>query len=1185
MANTVRAKNKGLFTFKNYYSQVPEGSMSKASNVVIDRDDIVEPRRGLKQYGNALSNTTYRALQLLDYKTRLLRHVSNNTLQYDSTGNGDFANFTGTFSPAETGYRIRSVEQNGNLFFLTSDGVKKISASTANDLATASIITAGGVKSLSLSVIADYTSIGFLEPQKQCAYKIVWGYKDNNENLILGVPSERVIVQNLKLTDPSGNSNANTKITSNIPAQILNYPADIKNKYFYQIYRTIQTSVDIDPGEEFNLVFEDFPTSGELTAGQITNISDITPDDIRVSGTLLYTNPTSGEGIGQASEAPPFAKDITSYKEYTFYANTSTVHRLFLDYLSIEGIVSTDELKLTDGTTTRTYEYQGEVETYTLDYSLTSVADYKNTVSPYTAKYFTIDAATVQDVVAERSYYLWFQDSTAPNPEVDPQVSGKLGIKVDIAGLLNVDDIATEIKDTLEGINGTIDFNTTVDTALDTITIVNANNGYVQASPTTTVANLSISKDGNGLGEDSTTFKIFLPRKPAISDIYGPSTSQQLEQVALSTINVINDDSSAFIYGFYQSSSETTPGKILFEQRVTTGASFWFYTVDGFEDQFTPTIGNSSTSKTALSTNEVRPNRVYYSKYQQPEAVPLTNYFDVGPRDKRIQRIVSLRDALFIFKEEGVYRVTGDTAPFVVQEFDSSVYIRSIDSVAVLNNQIYALTSQGVTTVTDSGVQVITRGIEDIFSQITHSGVSFKTSTFGVAYETDRAYLLFTIKETNDSVATICYRYNTFTNSWTSFDVSATCGIVKFDDDKLYIGASDIPYIEQERKNLDISDYCDREYERTISDDSIDGTTIILNSNDNVEAGDAISQVQYLTIAQFNRVLNKLDIDGQVNDNDYLSTLEAVIGSNLRNKLVSLAAKLDSDSGVSDIDYSDKIGTKSGVGVSVAIGSGTVTITSAAHGLLNNRYIGISSSTTTPSIDGVYKVSNVTLNTYDIEATVTVSGTCNYATDNSNFKDQQSCFNILVDKLNNDVGVFYSNYPLSTDSVEYRAIVADTSTEAIAVFSTIASSTVIQQQAFIVGPVTIYKAIESIVVYNPIFGEDPSSQKQFSEGTFRFEANNYSTVNIGYATDLSPSFEMQEFQDIGTGEWGNYSWDAANWGGVQAPIPVRALIPRQKQRATFIVAKMTHKVAIQKYSLMYISINMRPYSTRAYKGK
>lgn len=1176
--NPLTIKAKGLHTFKNYYSDFPEGALTRASNVVIDRDNIIEPRPGFKQFGSVLSSASLRTKQLFEYKTRLLRHVSNNTLQYETDQLGTFANFSGTFTEPETNIRIKSVEQNGNLYFLTSDGVKKLSASSADALSSANIISAGGVKALSLSGTADYTTIGFLEPQKQVAYEVIWGYKDQNENLILGVPSQRFIIQNLKLVDASGNSNSNTKLSFNIPAQILNYPTAIKENYFYQIYRTIQTGLSIDPGQEFNLVFEDFPTSAELTAGVVSNISDITPDDIRVSGTLLYTNPTSGEGINQANEAPPFAKDIATFKGYTFYANTSTVQRLFLDYLSVEGIVAGNVVSVTNGTTTKSYSYQGQLETYTITYSDTGVpaTDKANfTNAGGVAKYFTIDAATIKNVPAERSYYLWFFNTN----ETDPAVAGKLGIKVDISTDTTADNIATRIKSTLDGVNGTIDFNTTVNTTTNTVVIKTANNGWVQGSPTETITGtFAIVKAGTGLGENISTGRIFLPNKPLASEIFGPSTSQQLEQVAISTIDVVNGDTTGFIYGFYQSGPETIPGKMLFEQRTPTGSEFWFYTLNGIEGQFNPTIGNSATVKDALSTNEVRSNRVYHSKFQQPEAVPLVNNFDVGPRDKRIQRIISLRDALFIFKEEAIYRVTGDVAPFNIQEFDSSVFIRGVDSACVLNNQIYALTSQGVITVTDTGVGVISRNIENIFSQITRPDFAFQTATFGVPYETERAYLLFTVKEKTDTTATVCYRYNTFTQTWTSWELSKTCGLVKFHDNKLYLGASDIAYIEQQRKNLEITDYADREYELSIGANAISNNIILISSVATAGVGDAISQIQYLTIAQYNRLLRKLDIDTQVSSTNYESVLTAIVGDNLRNKIIDLANKLDLDPVIADSDYFNNINSKSGTLATVALGTGTVTITKASHGLNAGRYVTLSNSTTTPAINGIYKVESVTTNTFNITATVTTIGNVDFITADSDFRDIQGCFNVIITKLNNDAGVSFSNYEFSSGTIEYRAILDEVNTS-------ISEVTVVQQKQFIVGPIILYKAIPTVIQYAPIFGGDPTMQKQFSFGTFRFEANNFSKLKVSYASDLSPSFEDEEFEEIGTGEWGDNSWDSANWGGIAAPIPIRTFIPTQKQRCSFIVPKLEHKVAIQKYALMYVSLVVRPYSTRSYKGK
>jgi hypothetical protein len=44
---------------------------------------------------------------------------------------------------------------------------------------------------------------GFLPPNSEVAYRIIWSYKDNNENLVAGAPSSRLVISN------SSTSNAN----------------------------------------------------------------------------------------------------------------------------------------------------------------------------------------------------------------------------------------------------------------------------------------------------------------------------------------------------------------------------------------------------------------------------------------------------------------------------------------------------------------------------------------------------------------------------------------------------------------------------------------------------------------------------------------------------------------------------------------------------------------------------------------------------------------------------------------------------------------------------------------------------------------------------------------------------------------------------------------------------------------
>ena len=204
MQSNVTVNAAGLFTQPNILN-VPPGALTVASNVVIQRQNVIEPRRGFNLYGEPFGSATDRLKQLIYYKGRILRHF-NSTLQYD-TGTQDnagievFNSFAGSYTEPQAGLRIKSVESNGNLYFTTNNGIQKISATAAGDFTTASgyITPAGGVQALDLQASIVQTqgeTAGFLPNDSTVAYRVVWGIKDANQNLILGVPSQRAEVYN-----------------------------------------------------------------------------------------------------------------------------------------------------------------------------------------------------------------------------------------------------------------------------------------------------------------------------------------------------------------------------------------------------------------------------------------------------------------------------------------------------------------------------------------------------------------------------------------------------------------------------------------------------------------------------------------------------------------------------------------------------------------------------------------------------------------------------------------------------------------------------------------------------------------------------------------------------------------------------------------------------------------------------
>lgn len=1156
-SQSVTIKAKGISTLNNPFSAVPEGSLYEALNIVIDRNEVIEPRRGLTQYGNTFGDGTDRAKQLFNYKDVILRHVLNE-LQYDSDLEGTFLPFAGSaVNEIQSGLRIKGIEANGNFYFTTLTGIKKLSAKSAADFPNISIQDAGVAKALDVSATPNYSNSGFLEANSKVAYRLLWGYRDNNDNLLLGSSSARTVVYNVSTTN-SCFVNLETAIPNEIQS----------TNYFYQLYRTGITTGDLtptvqepfDPGDEMYLVFEESLTSADILAGKV-EITDITPEDFRKNGTLLYSNPSSGDGIESANEKPPFAKDIALYKNYTFYANTSTVQRLNFSFLSIQDFVTNvTNFVVQDGTSTNTYLFQGSQETYTATFTGSAATDFYN-VAPGTAKYMTLESAN--DLI---KYCVWWYQSV--NDE-EPALPGYLNIKVDLsAGIPSLTDVIDKTE--LAILASTNDFN--VEVIGTVMTIPCANNGYVTDTPVETVSNgfFTITKDDNGTGEDAANKKIFLPRIPTGTE-NGPTVSQQLEQVATSLINVLNEEDN-IVYAYYQSGFNDVPGDVLLEQQDTTGPVFWLTSNEG--QAFNPTLPASGNA--VSSTNEVSPNRIYYSKLQQPEAVPLANYIDIGPKDREIKRIIALRDSLFIFKEDGIYRLSGDNPTFTVAPFDFSTQVLAADTAIVLNNQIYAFSTQGVCQVTDTGVQIISRPIENQLLRIIQYP-AYKTASFGVSYETDRSYILWLPSSNTDEVATIAFRYNTFTSCWTKWNKTQTCGIVNFADDKLYCGAGDANFIEKERKTLTRTDHADRQYTLQLLLNGVNNKTLTLNSLTEVVVGDVLIQAQYLTANSFNQLLDKLDRDIGVGEHDYDQLLHFDPGQDMRSKLNDLSLKLDADTKIQYTDFNSDIGDYNYTISAIAPTGGNMTVitTSTNHNILPTRYISVSGT----SVDGTYKVVSVTADTITINRVFTAGDTTGtLQTVVNDFRDMQSCYNIITNVLNNDNSVFYTNYPTSTGTVEFEMVV-------LAVDKKTNSVTVKFNPALLFGDITLYKAIKSDVIWNPIYFQDPSLTKQVREGTMIFENSNFSKVSIAYGTDLSPSFVPTIFEGPGlsVGDWGYFNFGSANWGGVAAPIPLRTYIPLDKQRCRFMNIRFTHAVAFEKYAIYGLSLTYRIVSTRGYR--
>lgn len=1289
-SNTIKAA--GLYTYLSELN-APEGSQVVADNVNIDELGVITPRRGFSDYGNALPSSTFRVKQILEYKNRIIRHY-NNVLQFDD-GSGNFSTFSGSFEEVEPGFRIKSKEINGNYYFTSSDGIKKISATSSSQFTTAAgyVVDAGAPKAIDLNGKTLPNDSGFLPPQSKVAYKVLFGYKDTNNVLILGTPTSRFVVTNnstdinipestnveFKTTgtnfignyftvdavnnsyyvwysdaagstaepqdsitigrtgievsilsadtaqevaektanvlfselaneftitintatikfvskesgDVSDITNGNITSPTDIEVTVLQQgevsqgknanceittviPEGVTTDYFIQLYRTSVITVtegltlnDIDPGEDCNLVYEEAITG---SPGDTITIEDITPNDFRDTGTPLYNNPISGEGLLQTNDQPPISKDIELFNGFTFYSNTKSFHRYQFSIVSVDdfGNLETDfVIANEDGQ--RTYTFAGTQEE--VEITCDTVANTNETNGANPNSYITLYSAN-----DERKYYIWFDKGSGE----DPLVENATGIKVELsaAGISASDNVAQYLELALLDFD---DFN--ISATATTVTVQNINNGASTdadtptSDPATDIGGVWAINVTDGSGEDSAN-------NYALWSIL-PSVGQSIEETARSLVRVINKDVNSPVKATYLSGQNDLPGKILFENRqledkpfyisvrnsgsignniggefnpelpvindtvvsidsapldatvtrvestahgLSTGDEVYLYApnntpainnkytitvfdVNNFDVNFTTTSGDSTDAFFFLaqeeSDNLTSPNRLYYSKLQRPEAVPFVNYVDVGSKDEPIERILALRDTLFILKTDGVYTLTGFAAPFSVRLLDSTSTIIAPDSARLLGNQIYSLMDDGVSTITESGVTLISRSIENQIQAATDTSIDYRLKTFGVSYESDKAYILWLPQKSEDETATQAFRYNYFEKTWTRWTTSATSGRAS-NNQLLYIGSGDREYMQRERKNRNRTDFSDRNFTLQIPNNSVENSKVNLSSYTEVEIGDVLVQNQYITVDKFNNLLVKLDIDPGLILSNYESRFKVKAGDNIAQAVEDLNSGLISD------------------GVTVV-------------------YRGPFS--------------------------------------NSDWEDLKDKYNLLIGDLNAEIcETLYKNYNLIENITSYESIVIDKNI--LRPYKN--EITTLIEPRFFEGDVEVFKAIKTEIQWNPLHFGDPSAQKQFSRGTIILDQNNFTQATVSYSSDLSQGFVPIVKKGKGVGYWSSGNWGDTDlyWGGNGNDVPIMSIIPREKQRGRYLNVKFEHSIARESFRILGVTSVIRVVSARAYR--
>lgn len=289
--------------------------------------------------------------------------------------------------------------------------------------------------------------------------------------------------------------------------------------------------------------------------------------------------------------------------------------------------------------------------------------------------------------------------------------------------------------------------------------------------------------------------------------------AEQIDFTARALVKAVDRDLTAPFYAKYLSSNTSEIGQILLESKTfdTNAIQARAETTavgQAFSPEFPAAFGT-----TVQSEQESLTSSALYSKYNEPEAVPRVNEVVIGSK-ANIQRGFALRDSLVVIKEDGVFRIDGDSGVgFAATIIDNTVLCLAENTCALINNQVFMLTNQGVCAASSTSVEIIGRNIELPLNAVLGSNALAAQSS-AVGYETERLYILTTLAP-QQTVASEVYVYNTLNHSFTTWDTYFKQAVVGPNDRLYYISLTNT--IKKERKEQNKLDYTEENYNVTVN--------------------------------------------------------------------------------------------------------------------------------------------------------------------------------------------------------------------------------------------------------------------------------------------------------------------------------------------------------------------------------
>lgn len=1112
-----------------------------------------------------------------------------------------------SFTVSSNGVGVsRVVKSNKNAYFTADNGILKLERF---DLP---IRKAGIVPGLDLNVSLGRSDggtgnlLGPVKPQYSLAYRILFGRKDANGNLILGAPSQFALVSNAQLFTIG---NANLSYNSGTQQLTITQAGHghVAGESIY-LYNCSGFTPAIPNGSRVQVVSA---TSGAFVVDlSPLGIASVTTLEISYGNELTplvtFTVPdevSSTEFIYRIYrtdqvEGPTATPDPNTYK----LVQEANLTQLQIDINYVDFYDSLDDVLIEGNVALYTNPNQeGELQSNDRPPRGLDAALFKNYVFyANTTQYRNLEFAVVApsqisggDILTIGGQQYLFRGN-AGNDQIgnqrltSPAVgAGPVTITQFGHGFQNGDIIV------VNGSSGIAGFSPGLGTyAVFGVTANTFNIGGSGASGSGTVTYEGLT-DASG----RRLVKLLVPGASS-----GVTLSEAIDQTARYIVKAINRNNTSGVYGIYTSGLTGAPGKMFLTSKgITTPAYTLTISNAAASDAFLPSVPTSGS--TVEGVQDSFPNQLLVSKVGEPEAVPLTNSFNVGSEEAEILRIAALRDSLIILKEDGVFRLNGDSLNnFTVTALDTTVICKATDSVDVLNNSVYAFTNQGVVQITDASVRILSRPIEPVLSAILGTA-DLESVTSGISYESERLYLLATIRpNTTSTVADAIYVYNYLSDTWalwTGANLAFVNGLVSTLDDKmLAIPAGDTNVVVKERKDNTNVDYSEQEYPVLTINGVIANFTTLSGSADvtvTSQMDHAFEIGDLVTISRGATALGSA-FPGGLTDVEGLREITAVDNGKIfsfaaaTNATVSLTARAFYKEWICELDVS----------ATTLSGSRVVSVTtSLPHQLASGDSINVNSLGAT--VSGAFSAASDVTGFRSLTVTGPTTFTFN-ATNNAtsgvtgpiNITDKRQDRTLCTLDVNGiapqsgDIVVF------GNDLLKIRTVLRYSTQFFLVDFAT-ANPTLSTDSTY------LHTAYKSVVKWNPLTLGNTSQLKYFPEFQTSFRTQtSCSAATVSFSNDSTPgSTPVFWNTDVGTdrtpvnfGGWGQLNWGEFPWGGdpsidkefvTTSAVILRIYVPKETFVGTYIQPTIEHRVGGEPLEIQSVGLLTRPVTERTTK--